>query len=95
MSYILFAVFAQNMLLHKAIGMSDIITAISHRRSLPKLLLLVGCWSGVGIMMLREIYMPFKSVEKSPFYVIRRIKMAWKTEGDDKKSINRLKKHHR
>ena len=40
-------------------------------------------------MMLREIYMPFKSVEKSPFYVIRRIKMAWKTEGDDKKSLNR------
>lgn len=52
LSYILFAVFAQNMLLGKAIGMSDIMTAISRRRSLPKLLLLVGCWSGAGIMMM-------------------------------------------
>ena len=52
LSYILMAVFAQNILLGKAIGMSDIMTAMKHRRSLPKLLLLVGCWSTAGIMLM-------------------------------------------
>ena len=52
LSYILIAVFAQNLLLGKAIGISDIMTAMKHRRSLPKLLLLVGCWSTAGKMMM-------------------------------------------
>lgn len=52
LSYILIAVFAQNLLLGRAIGMSDIITALNHRRSLPKLLLAVGCWSTAGIMLM-------------------------------------------
>ena len=42
LSYILIAVFGQNMLLGRALGMSDILTAINHKKSLPKLLLLVG-----------------------------------------------------
>ncbi len=52
LSYILFAVFAQNLLLGRAIGMSDIINAMNHRRSLPKLLLAVGCWSAAGMMLM-------------------------------------------
>lgn len=52
LSYILIAVFAQNLLLGRAIGMEGIITAVGHRRSLPKLLLLVGCWSTAGIMLM-------------------------------------------
>ncbi len=52
LSYILVAVFAQNILLGRAIGMNDVITAMKYRRSLPKLLLLVGCWSTAGIMLM-------------------------------------------
>lgn len=52
MSYILFAVFAQNILLGRAIGLSSIMTAVSRKGSLPKLVLLVGCWSTVGILFM-------------------------------------------
>ena len=52
LSYILIAVFAQNLLLGRAVGMSDIITATRHRRSLLMLLLLVGSWSTAGIMLM-------------------------------------------
>lgn len=52
LSYILIAVFAQNLLLGRAIGMSDIITATRHRRSLAGLLLLVGGWSTAGILLM-------------------------------------------
>ena len=52
MSYILIAVFAQNILLSKAIGLHEIIAATRHRQSLTKLLLLVGSWSTVGIMLM-------------------------------------------
>lgn len=52
LSYILFAVFSQNILLGRAIGMNDVITAINHKKSLPKLLLAVGCWSTAGIMLM-------------------------------------------
>ncbi len=52
LSYILIAVFAQNLLLGRAVGMSDIITATRHRRSLTNLLLLVGGWSTTGIMLM-------------------------------------------
>ena len=52
LSYILIAVFAQNILLGKAIGMSDIFAAVNHKKSLPKLLILVGCWSTFGIMLM-------------------------------------------
>ena len=52
LSYILIAVFGQNMLLGRALGMSDILTAINHKKSLPKLLLLVGCWSTAGVMLM-------------------------------------------
>lgn len=63
LSYILFAVFAQNLLLGKAVGMSDILTAMKHRRSLPKLLLLVGCWSTAGIMMMWALSRFVKNME--------------------------------
>lgn len=52
LSYILIAVFAQNLLLGRAIGMEGIITVTRHRQSLIKLLLLVGCWSTAGIMLM-------------------------------------------
>ena len=52
LSYILFAVFSQNILLGRAIGINDIITAMNHKKSLPKLLLAVGCWSTAGIMLM-------------------------------------------
>lgn len=52
MSYILIAVFGQNLLLGKAVGMSDMITAIQHKKSLPRLLLLTGCWSTAGVMLM-------------------------------------------
>ena len=51
LSYILIAVFAQNLLLGKAVGLSDIITATRHRRLLVRLLLVAGCWSTAGIML--------------------------------------------
>lgn len=63
LSYILFAVFAQNLLLGKAVGMSDILTTMKHRRSLPKLLLLVGCWSTAGIMMMWALSRFVKNME--------------------------------
>ena len=46
------AVFAQNILLDRAIGMNSIMTAISRKRSLLRLLIPVGCWSTVGIMFM-------------------------------------------
>ncbi len=52
LSYIMLAVFAQNILLDRAIGMNSIMTAISRKRSLLRLLIPVGCWSTVGIMFM-------------------------------------------
>ena len=52
LSYILIAVFAQNLLLSRAVGMDGILTATGHRRSLIRLLVLVGCWSTAGIMLM-------------------------------------------
>ena len=52
LSYILFAVFAQNLLLGKAVGLSDIMTAVSRRHLLLRLVLAVGCWSTAGIMLM-------------------------------------------
>ena len=52
LSYLMIAVFSQNLLLGRGIGMNDILTASGHRRSLPRLLLLVGGWSTAGIMLM-------------------------------------------
>lgn len=50
MSYILFAVFAQNLLLGRAIGMSDIMTACRGKRRLLTVTLAVGAFSALGVM---------------------------------------------
>ena len=51
MSYILLAVFAQNILFDRAIGLSEIITAVSRKKLLPRLLLLVSVYSSAGVML--------------------------------------------
>lgn len=51
MSYILLAVFAQNILLDRAIGLDEIITAIGRKKLLPKLILAVSAYSSAGVML--------------------------------------------
>lgn len=51
MSYILLAVFAQNMLLDRAIGLDEIITAISRKKLLPRLVLVVSVYSAIGTVL--------------------------------------------
>lgn len=51
-SYTLLAVFAQNVLLDKALGMNCIMTAVSRKNSLPKMALVMGIYSVVGIMIM-------------------------------------------
>lgn len=51
-SYTLIAVFSQNVLLDKAMGMNCIMTAVSRKNSLPKLALVVGIYCTVGIMLM-------------------------------------------
>lgn len=51
-SYTFLAVFAQNVLLDKALGMNCIMTAVSRKNSLPKMVLVIGIYSVVGIMIM-------------------------------------------
>lgn len=51
MSYILLAVFAQNVLLDRAIGLDEIITAIGRRKLLWRLVLVVSGYTAVGMML--------------------------------------------
>ena len=51
-SYTLIAVFAQNVLLDKAMGLNCIMTAVSRKNSLPKLSLVVGIYCTAGIMLM-------------------------------------------
>lgn len=51
-SYTFLAVFAQNVLLDKALGMNCIMTAISRKNSMPKLALVMGIYSVIGIMIM-------------------------------------------
>ncbi len=51
LSYTLIAVFAQNVLLDKAMGMNCIMTAVSRKNSLPKLTLLVAVYALGGTML--------------------------------------------
>lgn len=51
LSYTLIAVFAQNVLLDKAMGMNCIMTAVKRKNSLPRITLVMGIYSMVGIML--------------------------------------------
>lgn len=51
-SYTFLAVFAQNVLLDKALGMNCILTAVNRKNSLPKLALVMGIYSTLGIMIM-------------------------------------------
>jgi electron transport complex protein RnfA len=51
-SYTLLAVFAQNLLLDKSLGINCIMTAVSRKNSLPKMALVMGIYSTVGIMIM-------------------------------------------
>lgn len=50
LSYLLLAVFAQNMLFDRAIGLDEIITAIGRKKLLPPLVLVVSVYSTAGVM---------------------------------------------
>lgn len=50
-SYLLAAVLGQNLLLDKAIGLDEIITAVGRKQRLPQLTLLVSGWSAAGVML--------------------------------------------
>lgn len=52
LSYTLIAVFAQNVLLDKAMGMNCIMTAVNRKNSLPRMVLVMGVYSVVGIMLM-------------------------------------------